>query len=260
MNEFYDFVLKDLDLKNKIILDAAVGVGESTYFWAERIDEQGGTSKIISIDAFDIPIISEKEWKEEIKKRLGKYNKYVQLKKADIFDLNFLENEEIDIVNCDDTLVFLNPKPLKLLSVLKGFHRVLKPSGDLIITSEIPIEHIKNPSYEGQWRRWNLAKAIYCLKGETWSSEPLPEEVKFALQLMGFKVYAEKTFPKKKNFKYQECMNEWKAIMLNDIKNLAWDNLKDTLIESVDMVYRKVKKDGYLMNPALYILKCRKII
>lgn len=28
MSEFHDFVLKDLNLKNKIILDAAVGAGE----------------------------------------------------------------------------------------------------------------------------------------------------------------------------------------------------------------------------------------
>ena len=54
MSEFHDFVLKDLNLKNKIILDAAVGAGESTYFWAKRIHEQGGTSKIISIDN-DLP-------------------------------------------------------------------------------------------------------------------------------------------------------------------------------------------------------------
>ena len=136
---------------------------------------------------------------------------------------------------------------------------MLKPSGDLIIASEIPIENFENPANEGQWKRWNLAKAIYCLKGETWSSEPLPEEVKFGLTLIGFKVYAEKTFPEKKNFKYQECMDEWKEIMLKDIKELPWDNhLRDTLTKSVNKTYNKVTQDGYLMHPALYILKSRK--
>lgn len=254
MSGLYDFMLEDLDLRNKIILDAGVGAGKATYFWAKRVHEQGGTSKIISIDD-DFS----NGWAEKIEKRLGEYNKYVHLKETNIFDLNFLDNESIDIINCDNTIVFLNPKPLKILSALKEFHRVLKPSGDLIITSEIPIENFENAASEGQWKRWNLAKAIYYLKGETWSSEPLPEEVKFALKLIGFKVYAEKTFPKKKNFKYQECMDEWKEIMLKDIKELPWDNhLRDTLTKSVNKTYNKVTQDGYLMHPALYILKSRK--
>jgi len=256
MEKFYDFVLEDLDLKSKIILDAAVGAGESTYFWAKRIHKQGGTSKIISVD-IDLPQI----WKDRIKERLGEYRKYVELKEADIFDLNFLEDESIDIINCDDTIVFLNPKPLKLLFALKEFERVLKPGGHLIITSEIPIESFNNPENEGQWRRWNLAKAVYNLKGETWSSEPLPEEVKLALELMGFKVYAEKIYPEKKNFKYQECMNEWKDIMLKDVKVIPWNTpLKDILRKEIDEIYNKVMKDRYLMNPALYMLKCKKII
>ncbi len=254
MNEFYKFVFENLDLKNKLILDAAVGAGESTYFWAKKIHQQGGTSQIISIDN-DLS----DEWNKKTREHLNEYNKYVQFKKADIFDLNFLENESVDIINCDDTIVFLNPKPLKLLSALKNFYRVLQASGELIITSEIPIERFDNPDNEGQWRRWNLAKAIYNLKGETWSSEPLPNEVKLALELIGFKVYAEKRFPEKKNFKYQECMNEWKEIMLRDVEEIPWNNyFKDDLRKEIDEIYYMVMERGYLMNPALYILKCKK--
>lgn len=253
MVKFYKFVLKDLDLRNKVILDAAVGAGEATYYWAKRVHEQGGTSKIISID-FELSNA------QQIRNRLGKYSRYIQLAEADIFDLNFLKDGSTDIVNCDDTIVFLNPKPLKLLVALKEFHRVLRTSGDLIITSELPIENFEDPNDEGQWRRWNLAKAIYDLKGKTWSSEPLLEEVKFSLEFIGFEVYAEKTFSKGKGFKkYQVCMDEWKEIMLKDIKELPWDNhLKNALTKSVNKTYNKVAKDGYLMNPALYVLKCRK--
>ncbi len=255
MGKIHEFVLENLDLRDKMILDAAVGAGESTYFWAKKVHEQGGTSKIISIDN-DLPEI----WIERIQKRLGEYSKYVELREADIFDLGFLEDESVDIVNCDDTIVFLNPTPLKLLIALKEFERVLKPGGHLIITSEIPIQSLDNPENEGQWRRWNLAKAIYNLKGETWSSEPLPDEVKFALKLLGFKVYAEKIFPPIKNFKYQECMNEWKAIMLKDVEDLPWDNsIKDVLRKEISDIYNKVVEDGYLMNSALYVLKCKKV-
>jgi len=254
LSEFYDFVFKDLDLTNKIILDAAVGVGESTYFWAKRVHQQGGNSKIISIDN-DLP----KVWKEKIKTRLRDYHKYVELREADIFDLRFLEDESIDIINCDDTIVFLNPKPLKLLFALKEFERILKTDGYLIITSEIPLENLGNPENEGQWRRWSLAKAIYALKGRTWSSEPLPGEVKFALKLIGLKVYAEKIFPPRKNFKYQECMTEWREIMLKAIKKLPMnDHFKNALVKELEAIYNKVVKDGYLMNPFVYVLKCKK--
>lgn len=253
MNSFYEFILEDLDLRNKIILDAAVGAGESTYFWAKRIDEQGGTSKIISVDNY-LP----KSCREEIKKRLGKYSKYVELKEGDIFDLSFLESESIDIINCNDTIVFLNSKPLKLLFAFNEFARVLKPGGHLIITSESPVDSNKTET-EGQWRRWNFAKAIYNLKEKTWATEPEPEEVKFALKLLGMKVYAEKTFPEHKMSHYQDSISEWKEIMEKDIKGLPWDDsFKKSLEKQVRKIYKKIKKDGYLMCPPLWVIKCRK--
>jgi len=251
MSQLYDWVLKDLDLRNKVVLDAAVGAGWATRFWAEQVHEQGGTSKMISIDT-DFP----GEWKEKIMTHLGEYGKYVQLREADIFDLPF-DSESMDIVNCDDTLVFLNPTPLKLLTALKEFYRVLKPSGELIIASETTVD--LSPEDEGQWRRWNLAKAIYDLKGETWSTEPRPGEVKSALKILGFDVYDQKIFPKIKNTRtYLNCINEWKEIMLNDISKLQWDSLKEGLTRSVEEIYEKVKKDGFMMNPPMYVLKCKK--
>ena len=254
MSKLYEYVLKNLDLRNKVILDAAVGRGYATYHWAKRIHEQGGTSKIIAID---IELTS--KLRDAIRARLREYSEYVQFEKADIFDLNFLKDESIDIINCHNTMVFLNPKPLQLLLALKEFHRVSRTSGNLIITSELPIENFEDLEDEGQWRRWNLATAIYNLKGKTWSSEPLLEEVKFSLELSGFKVYAEKMFPKKKIFEYQECMDEWKEVMLKDVKELPWDKyLKDALRKGVNKAYRKVTQDGYVMNPALYVLKCKK--
>lgn len=46
--------------------------------------------------------------------------------------------------------------------------------------------------------------------------------------------------------------------MLKNIEKIPWDSSKDALIKNVNEVYEKVTKDGYLMNPALYVLKCRK--
>jgi hypothetical protein len=130
----------------------------------------------------------------------------------------------------------------------------------LIIVSECPIDFISEPADEGQWRRWNFAKAIYDLKGETWSVEPMPEETKLALDAVGFDVYEEKVFPKCKEVGIHiPCIEEWRDIMLKDIKTLRWgEALKKALVKSVDEVHEKVKKDGFIMNPPNFVLKCSK--
>jgi SAM-dependent methyltransferase len=255
MSDFYDYVLEDLDLKRKRILDAAVGAGRATFQWARAVHEQEGTGKILAID-----IELTKEWVEKIRKRLGRFGKYVELREGDIFKLGFVRDGTMDIVNCDDTIIFLNPRPMKLLAALKEFHRVLKPGGILIIVSELPIEYVSEPADEGQWRRWNFAKAIYDLKGEQWSCEPYPEETKLALGLVGFEVYEERVFPKCKNVEsHLPCIDEWRDVMLKDIKTLHWgEPLKKALVKSVDEVYGKVVKDGFIMNPGNFVLKCKK--
>ena len=110
---YSNFVFKGLDVKNKTILDAAVGAGKSTYFWAKRLHEKGGNSKIISVDN-DLPRI----WRKKIEERLGNYMQYVELREGDIFNLNFINDNSIDIINCDDTIIFLNKKPMQLLHAL----------------------------------------------------------------------------------------------------------------------------------------------
>ena len=238
MSDFYDYVLEDLDLKRKRILDAAVGAGRATYQWARAIHEQEGTGRILAID-----IELTKEWVDRIRKRLGRFGKYVELREGDIFNLGFIRDGTMDIVNCDDTIVFLNPRPMKLLEGLREFHRVLKPGGKLIIVSELPIEYVSEPADEGQWKRWNFAKAVYDLKGETWSCEPMPEETKRALDLVGFEVYEEKAFPKVKNTEsYLPCIDEWRDIMRKDIAGLHWsEHLKKSLLKTLPASKKRKK-------------------
>ena len=254
MNELYSYLLEGLDLTEKTVLDAAVGAGRATRRLAEEADRQGGTSRVIAIDN-ELP----KTWIGSIRTRLGPYARYVELRQADIFDLASIESGSIDIVNCHDTIVFLNPRPLKLLGALGEFRRVLKPDGLLLTTSELPLENDR-PENEGQWRRWNLAKAISDLKGATWATEPLPEELKAALELQGMRVYDERAFPARRSSDYRDTIAEWRELMLADAAALPSDpDLRDALVREIDRVCHKIRTDGFLMCPARYVLKCRKL-
>jgi hypothetical protein len=55
-------------------------------------------------------------------------------------------------------------------------------------------------------------------------------------------------------------MNEWKEVMLKNIEKIPWGSSKDALMKNVNEVCEKVAKDEYLTNPALYVLKCRKVV
>ncbi|MBD3233187.1 MAG: hypothetical protein GF315_05635, partial [candidate division Zixibacteria bacterium] len=69
MDGIYEYILDDLNLSGKLILDAAVGAAGATYHWTKKISQQGGNSKIIAVDN-DFS----GGWKEKIKKRLGEYS------------------------------------------------------------------------------------------------------------------------------------------------------------------------------------------
>jgi len=241
-----------LELDQKIILDAAVGAGKATAFWAEKLSEIRASSRIIGVD-IDLP----REWRRRIGERLGENIKYVELVEGDIFNLDFLADESIDIVNCADTIIFLNDRPLRLLQAFQEFKRVLVSGGHLIITSEYSNKDL-DPD-EGQWRRWHLSKGIFELMGKTWSVEPEPGEVRKALEILGFEITGERDFPPVKIDNYLEIMDDWQNTMQEEIKNIPWEErLRKTIAAEVNKVYKRVAEDGYLLGPAKYVIKARK--
>jgi SAM-dependent methyltransferase len=256
----YSFIFQNLDLFNKTILDAATGAGRATRRWAEEIDKLNTGSRIISVDKYDIPGENEKEWKNSIIQTLGECKKYVRLKKGDIFNLNFIKNNSIDIINCDNTIVFLNKRPLKLMKALKEFKRVLRPGGILIIVSEDPYVDVDFDSQdETQWKRWNLSKAIYNLNGKTWSTEPKLKEVMDSLKILNFeKEDSMKIDPIKNDKNYKEIIREWKRIMDIEVDKIEFsENLKNSLKNEINRIHDRVSKEQYLMTFSYWILKAR---
>jgi len=250
--ELFYFLVRDLDLKEKKILDAALGLGRATAYLAGEMEKQGGGGKILAVDE-DIP----REVEQEVKKRLGSLEKYVELKQADIFDLSFIEDASMDVVNCHDTLVFLNDRPLRVLFALQEFYRVLKPGGYLLITTELPLNP-ENPQTRGEWERWALLKSIYALLGETVSTEPDSKELKNALEIMGFAVMEEKVFPGKKNENYCLPLQEGRENAEKALEKIQWDELKTPYKSAIEKNYRRVEQEGFLYSPDKLVLKCKK--
>ena len=249
MGSIYELALQGLDLQGKTILDAATGAGEATKAWAQYIHKNKLGARIISVD-IDQPA----EWVAKIEEDLGPLKEYVELRQASIYDLNFLPAASIDIINCDDTLVFLNPQPLKLLSALEEFARVLRPGGDLVIISEYPPQD--SAEAYGQWQRWNLAKAVWALNGETWSTEPQPEPVQAALALLGFEDFHLHRVPGGRLTNFQETIQEWQEVLMAKIAEIPWPMLRQALRDQVQSVRDKIVADGYLMISDMYVLKC----
>lgn len=249
MGPIYEYIFSDLNLEDKLVLDAATGAGRATRAWAEAIQFQRARAKIISVDHDQPP-----EWVVQLTDLLGDLAQFVDFREADIFSLSLLPDQSVDIVNCDNTIVFLNPRPLRLLAAFQEFKRVLKPGGKLIVVSELPVEN--SPECRGQWQRWQLAKSIWALSGEVWAVEPLPEEVEAALMQMDFSVVAQQQFPGARLCNFEGIVNEWRERMLDKIAGLPWSELREPLRREVAAVCARIETDGYLSAPGRYVLKC----
>ncbi len=245
-----DFVYTSTDFEDKRVLDAATGVGGATVRLAERLAEDGG-KEILSVD-----IDQEQDTVESIREDLDEKASFVTFIEDDIHSLKKVESKSIDIVLCDDTIIFLNRPPLAVLRAIKAFHRVLREGGELIIVSELP--DTPDASHTGEWRRWHLAKALFELRGETFAESIPPETLKEALSCSGFIVKGEETSPGWMNTDYEHIIEEWEAIMHHEITLLPFEELKRPFREAVDRVKIQVEEDGYLDAPGKYAIKCIK--
>lgn len=251
MQEIYNYIFDRVSLKSKTILDAATGVGRATEAWVRQIHTVKGNSQIISVD-----LEQPEEIVHSIRRRLDKLSQYVEFEELDIFELdrNF-HAESFDVINCDDTIVFLNSRPLKVLDALHQFRRLLKPDGTLVIVSEIPVDRHEG---EMQWRRWNLARAIWTANGEIFSSEPRLRELSAALSYLGFAVCSEKAFPARKVTDFEQVLQEYRKTALDKIAQLPWPELKSPLSSAVQDVCRGIRKQGYITAPAKFVLLAQK--
>ncbi len=164
--------LKNVELKDKLVLDAGTGACGMTKFLEKR------GAEVVSIDI-----------DEDILKGCRSQTEEVQFFRADLSDLKFLRSNTFDHVICNFLMSALSQnKDLIISTVIREFYRVLKDSGTLAIIDYYPFKDTKNPAEldEVQVELWRLENASFELIGEGHLEEISPEKLNKELKELGF--------------------------------------------------------------------------
>jgi SAM-dependent methyltransferase len=241
-----DFVLKDINLRRLLIVDAGTGAANTTLWLAQKLKEADG-GRIISID-------NDAEVFPDAKAKLSDFRNVVEFLRADL-TLVPIGNESVDLIVCHATMCAINDRPLKAVRALSEFYRILKKGGWLIIDDEYPLPKASKPEQEVQVKRWQTYKAIAELVNGEHYTEIYPEELEFAAKLVGFKNVELKKF--EGGPLSEEAMNEWKEEMPGLINEIEDEDLKTAFRKIVERIWKRYKEQGGIFPP-YYVMRMKK--
>jgi SAM-dependent methyltransferase len=240
-------MLKGINLRGLVIMDAATGAANTTCWLASKLKEAGG-GKIISID-------NDPETFPDAKKKLGKLASLVEFLEADLTNMPQIKSESVDIIMCHATICAINDRPLKAVRALFEFYRTLKKGGWLVIDDEYPLPRASKPEEEVQVKRWQTYKAIAELVEGEHYTEIFPEELEFAAKLVGFKDIELQEF--EGGPLSREVMDEWREIMPQLIDKIDDEDLKAAFGKAVEKVWQRFINHGGVF-PSYYVMRARK--
>jgi ubiquinone/menaquinone biosynthesis C-methylase UbiE len=242
-----DFMLKGIDLRGLVIMDAATGAANTTCWLVKKLKETG-SGRIISID-------NDPETFPDAKRKLGELAEWVKFVNADLTNMPQIESESVDLIVCHATMCAVNDRPLKAVKALSEFYRILKKDCWLIIDDEYPLPKASKPEEEAQVGRWQTYKAIAELVDGEHYTEIYPEELEFAVKLVGFRDIELQRF--EDGPLSNEVMEEWKAIMPELINKIADEDLKAAFRKAIERIWQKYKTQGGIF-PDYYVMRARK--
>lgn len=242
-----DFMLKGINLRGLVIMDAGTGAAHTTCWLADKVKE-AGSGRIISID-------NDPETFLEAKRKLGELGGVVEFVKADLTNMPQIESESIDLIVCHATMCAVNDRPLKAVKALSEFHRTLKKDGWLIIADEYPLPKASKPEEEVQVGRWQTYKAIAELVDGEHYTEIYPEELEFAVKLVGFKDIELQRF--EGGPLSNEVMEEWKEVMPELVNKISDEDLKAAFKKAIERTWQKYINQGGIF-PDYYVMRARK--
>jgi len=242
-----NFMLRGINLRNSVIMDAGTGAANTTFWLAKKLKEAGG-GRIFSID-------NNSETFSDAKRKLGELAELVEFVEADLTCMPQVKSESVDLIVCHATICAVNDRPLKAVKALAEFYRTLKRDGWLVIDDEYPLPRASKPEEEVQVRRWQTYKAVAELVEGEHYTEIFPEELEFAAKLVGFKEIEWKKF--KGPPLSEDAMKEWKEVMPEMINKIDDQELKDAFRKAIETIWKKyINQRGVF--PSYYVMRARK--
>jgi len=243
----WEFMLKGINLRGLVIMDAGTGAAHTTCWLADKVKE-AGSGRIISID-------NDPDTFPDAKRKLGKLAGMVEFVRADLTNMPQIESESIDLIVCHATMCAINDRPLKAVKALSEFYRALKKDGWSIIADEYPLPKASKPEEEVQVGRWQTYKAIAELVDGEHYTEIYPEELEFAAKLVGFRDIELQKYAGEPLL--DEVMEEWKEEMPELVNKISDKDLKAAFEKAVEKIWQQYKSQGGIF-PYYYVMRARK--
>jgi ubiquinone/menaquinone biosynthesis C-methylase UbiE len=240
-------MLKGINLRGLVIMDAGTGAANTTCWLANKVRE-AGSGRIISID-------NDPETFPDARRKLGELEGLVEFVKADLTNMPQIESESIDLIVCHATICAVNDRPLKAVKALSEFYRTLKKNGWLIIEDEYPLPKASKPKEEVQVRRWQTYKAIAELVDGEHYTEIYPEELEFAIKLVGFRDIELQKFEGEPLS--NEVMEEWRKVMPELVNKIDNADLKAAFEKAIGKIWQQYKSQRGIF-PNYYVIRARK--
>ncbi|NBG89157.1 class I SAM-dependent methyltransferase [Isachenkonia alkalipeptolytica] len=245
------FLWDGIDLEGKKVLEGGTSWGNTTDLIAKKVRENQWSTELISIDIDDSHF-------EEIEERLQNDFKSLSLRRGDLSNLDFIDDQSIDVIICNYTLSSVDQFPMRALSALKEFYRVLKPGGDLLITEEMPIWSVDSTSYPYWSKRLRIIKSISVLRGMSYFNEIHPKDLEVSLITTGFKDIIWNEFTEKINAeRATKFLDKRKQTLIKGSDDLENKKVNDGLTELTEELVKEFSGTEEFSAPG-YVLRGRK--
>ncbi|SDY29893.1 class I SAM-dependent methyltransferase [Tindallia californiensis] len=245
------YLWEGLNLDGKTVLEGGTSWGNTTRRIAEKVKEHQWKTKLISVDIDDSHF-------DEIKEKLSESFDALDLRKGDLSKLDFIEDNSIDAIICNYTLSSVNQFPLRAVTVLKEFHRALKPGGQLVIMEEIPLWAVEHRDYPYWSQRLRVIKSISILKAMAHFNEIHPNDLEETLKTLNYQEVQYQEFKEAIDSSLAtKFLDKRKQTLLKGYNDIDNDHLTKGFVEMTEKLVKELEQEKSFSAPA-YIMKASK--